>query len=137
MTIKDALINIVDNAFDELDKQPQRVETTDYIRRESVGNLCLKTLEIINGRCYVNMEELLNLVDGIPAADVEPVRHGRWEGYIHSRYCGMDEFGEPVYRDGTVYYCSNPKCRRKTVVKENFCPNCGAKMDLTDTAPEG
>ena len=77
------------------------------------------------------------LFDQIPAADVMPVRHGRWEGYIHSRYCGMDEFGEPVYRDGTVYYCSNPKCRRKTVVKENYCPHCGAKMDLTDKAPEG
>ena len=77
------------------------------------------------------------LLSHIPFADVEPVRHGRWEGYIHSRYCGMDEYGEPVYRDGTVYYCSNPKCRRKTVVKENYCPNCGAKMDLTDTAPEG
>lgn len=75
-------------------------------------------------------QRVKTLLMRIPAADVEPVRHGRWEGYIHSRYCGMDEFGEPVYRDGTVYYCSNPKCRRKTVVKENFCPNCGAKMDL-------
>ena len=65
-----------------------------------------------------------------PAADVEPVRHGRWESYTHSCYCGTDEYGEPVYRDGVVYYCSNPKCRRKTVIKENYCPNCGAKMDL-------
>lgn len=64
-----------------------------------------------------------------PSADVEPVRHGRWEGYTHSRYCGMDEYGDPVYRDGVVFYCSNPKCMRKTVVKENYCPNCGAKMD--------
>ena len=59
-----------------------------------------------------------------------PVRHGRWEGYTHSRYCGIDEYGDPVYRDGVVYSCSNPKCRRKTVIKENYCPNCGAKMDL-------
>lgn len=124
MTIKDALINIVDNAFDELDKQPQRVETTDYIRRESVGNLCLKTLEIINGRCYVNMEELLNLVDGIPAADVEPVRYGRWG----KKQGGFWEFAA----------CS--LCGEKTPtvgIIPNFCPNCGAKMDLTDKAPEG
>lgn len=65
-----------------------------------------------------------------PAADVEPVVHGRWEEYIHSRYCGIDEYGEPIYRDVIVYYCSNPKCRRKTVIKENYCPNCGSKMDL-------
>lgn len=124
MTIKDALINIVDNAFDELDKQPQRVETTDYIRRESIGNLCLKNLEIINGRCYVNMEELLNLVDGIPAADVEPVRYGRWG----KKQGGFWEFAA----------CS--LCGQKTPtvgIIPNYCPNCGAKMDLTDKAPEG
>ena len=69
---------------------------------------------------------------GNAAADVEPVRNGRWEGYTHSRYCGIDEYGEPIYRDGTVYYCSNPKCRRKTVVKEKFCPSCGFRMDLED-----
>lgn len=67
-----------------------------------------------------------------PCADVEPVRHGQWEGYTHSRYCGIDEYGEPIFRDGIVYYCSNPKCRRKTVIKENYCPNCGSKMDLED-----
>lgn len=65
-------------------------------------------------------------------ANVEPVRQGRWEGYSHSRYCGIDEYGEPIYRDGIVYYCSNPKCRRKTVVKEKFCPSCGFRMDLED-----
>lgn len=65
-----------------------------------------------------------------PAADVEPVRHGRWEEYSTSRYCGFDADGAQVFRDGVVYYCSNPKCRRKTVIKENYCPSCGAKMDL-------
>ena len=67
-----------------------------------------------------------------PPKPVYPVRRGRWEGYTHSRYCGIDKHGDPIYRDGTVYYCSNPKCRRKTVVKENFCPSCGAKMYLED-----
>lgn len=75
-------------------------------------------------------QRVKTLLMRIHAADVEPVRHGRWEGYCHSRFCGTDEFGDPIYRDGVVYYCSNPKCRRKTVVKENFCPSCGAKMDL-------
>lgn len=66
--------------------------------------------------------------------DYVPMRHGEWEGYTHSRFCGLDEFSEPIYRDGVVYYCSNPRCRRKTVIKENYCPSCGAKMTevLTD-----
>lgn len=67
-----------------------------------------------------------------PAADVEPVRHGRWEWYTYSCYCGFDADGAQVFRDGVVYCCSNPKCRRKTVIKENYCPNCGNKMDLED-----
>lgn len=25
--------------------------------------------------------------------------------------------------------CHNRKCRRKTAVKSNYCPNCGARMD--------
>lgn len=28
------------------------------------------------------------------------------------------------------YICHNYKCRRKTAIKSNYCPNCGAKMDL-------
>lgn len=65
----------------------------------------------------------------LPAADVVPVVHGRWEEYTRSRYIGCDEYGDPRYVDGVVYYCSNPRCRRRTVIKERYCPSCGAKMD--------
>ena len=78
--------------------------------------------------CWVNY--MLPEVLDATAADVAEVRRGWWEGYSTSCYCGIDKDGNPVYRDGVVYYCSNPKCRRKTVIKENYCPNCGAKMDL-------
>lgn len=59
----------------------------------------------------------------------EPVRHECWEEYSTSRFCGFDESRDPIYRDGSVYLCSNPRCRRKTVIKEKYCPSCGAKMD--------
>lgn len=68
-------------------------------------------------------------IKALPAADVAPVVHGRWEGYTRSRYIGCDEYGDPRYVDGVVYYCSNPRCRRRTVIKERYCPSCGAKMD--------
>ena len=101
----------------------------DYISREAA----IVDFERCNHENPVwTPQRVKTLLMRIPAADVEPVRYGRWEGYTHSRYCGIDKHGEPIYRDGTVYYCSNPKCRRKTVVKENFCPSCGAKMDLED-----
>lgn len=69
------------------------------------------------------------LLDEIPAADVAPVVHSYWEGYSCSQYMGTDEGGEPKWRDGRFYVCHNYKCRRKTVIKSNYCPNCGAKMD--------
>lgn len=65
----------------------------------------------------------------VPAADVTPVVHSYWEGYSCSQYMGTDEYGEPKWRDGRFFVCHNYKCRRKTVVKSNYCPNCGARMD--------
>lgn len=63
----------------------------------------------------------------LPAADVAPVKHGELESYIHGRFYGTDKDGEPIFRDGIVYYCS--ECRRRSVIKTKFCPDCGAKMD--------
>lgn len=70
------------------------------------------------------IEEMLSL---LPAADVAPVVHGRWEGRITSAFYGLDDFGEPIYRDATFYRCSI--CSRKSAIKEKFCPSCGAMMD--------
>ena len=54
-------------------------------------------------------------VDQIPAADVAPVVHGRWEKYNQS---------------ACVYMCS--ECGLKgvdyDVLLMNYCPKCGAKM---------
>ena len=50
----------------------------------------------------------------IQAADVVPVRHGRW-----------------LHRKNGVAYCS--ECKIDTVEDEtNYCPNCGATMKLED-----
>lgn len=103
---------------------------TDYISRKAL--LALPTETKYDWTECVDIEDIKNF----PAADVEPVRHGRWEAYSHSCYCGIDQCGDPIFREKPVYYCSNPKCRRKTVVKENFCPSCGAKMDLMDLEDE-
>lgn len=61
--------------------------------------------------------------------ELAPVVHSYWESYSCSQFMGTDEFGEPKWRDGQYYVCHNRRCRRKTVVKSNYCPNCGARMD--------
>ena len=52
---------------------------------------------------------------------------GHWKGFTQSRYFGMDDDGEPIFRDGVFYVCS--ECRRKSIIKYPYCPRCGAKMD--------
>lgn len=52
---------------------------------------------------------------------------GRWIGFTHSAYHGIDDDGEPIWREVKVYHCN--LCNRRTVIKENFCPNCGSRME--------
>lgn len=63
-----------------------------------------------------------------PTIEAEPVRHGRWLSYTGTHYTGKEnDYGDPEYKEHIFFVCSN--CRRKTVVQENFCPKCGARMD--------
>ena len=57
-------------------------------------------------------------VDAILAADVAPVRHGRWLEVREKRL-----FGEHYF------LCSNCNSRNGLMIPFNYCPNCGAKMD--------
>ena len=56
-------------------------------------------------------------------------KHGHWKGFTQSRFFGMDDYGEPIFRDGFFYVCS--ECRRKSIIKYPYCPHCGTRMDRT------
>lgn len=63
------------------------------------------------------MYEIADEILDAPAADVAPVVRGMWELYPSSMHrrcsvCKM-EYGRPKFN-----------------VRANYCPNCGAKMDL-------
>lgn len=85
----------------------------EHIKRETVINhldACMDTIwrpEIVALKCYV---------EGIPAVDVAPVRHGRWVTHYRS--------GTTV-AEGYVSTCCDMWNNRKS----DFCPNCGARMD--------
>ena len=79
------------------------------------------------GKHPIAMEVIRNFIATFDTADVTPVKRGKWKGYTRSRFCGLDTESNPIYRDGVVYCCS--ECRRRSIIKTNFCPNCGARMD--------
>ena len=60
-------------------------------------------------------------ISDAPSADVEPVRHGEWierKGELH-----------PLEMDGVCSICGHTTSFYRF---HNYCPNCGAKMDLDE-----
>lgn len=53
---------------------------SDCISREKIMEFRPKNIEIINSRAYIELEELLDFIDGITAADVEPMPEPPEEG---------------------------------------------------------
>ena len=99
---------------------------SDYISREAAiayireqSEELQKAFEELGGESGIYADAYNDLAEDfhrIPA-DVEPVRHGRWG----KKQGGFWEFAA----------CS--LCGEKTPtvgIIPNFCPNCGAKMDL-------
>lgn len=70
--------------------------------------------------------------DEFPAADVEPERNGRWE---ECDWVDVDEHGfgtRRIFKAGLR--CNQCACvfKKKLLWKRNYCPSCGAKMDLEE-----
>ena len=84
----------------------------EYIEREAavdaVTDIYYDTPEI-----NLTAEKFEAAINGIPAADVAPVRHGRWL-YVDT---DTDQF----------FLCN--KCKKKEYWERNYCPGCGCRMD--------
>lgn len=83
----------------------------EYIPREALVH------RLKNPYLFNITQRIFDIISEIPAADVAPVRHGRWaygeDVDIQCSICGHDAYTEGDYRQ----------------VKTNYCPNRGAKMD--------
>ena len=66
-------------------------------------------------------EAARELIADAPTIDAEPVRHGRW-----------------VHDINNMYGCSECGARETMSPKKlkNYCPSCGAKMDLEEAEHE-
>lgn len=69
--------------------------------------------------CWV--DDMLDEVECFQIADVAPVVHGRW---IHD--------GQRI--NGGIDWCHCSECGKSDnfCARTNYCPNCGAKMDIKD-----
>lgn len=88
---------------------------SDYIKREDATEVYSKLYWMHEGLLNFK-EELGKVYDeilSIPSSDVAPVRHGRWV---------VIDAEEP-----RRYGCS--ECKRLSWNMDNYCPNCGARMD--------
>lgn len=86
----------------------------EYIERAAVLDVVKRT----SGDYATAWSEIAH----IPAADVAEVRHGRWEEV-------RDAYGK---LEG--WLC---ECGREVKSKDNYCPNCGARMDKEDEHETG
>lgn len=96
---------------------------TEYIEREAVIHRIRKVATMIGfENPAVAIDSAITVIERAPTEDVAPVRHGRWEARAIPR---SDPDGDWIALE---YHCS--LCNRLEYRKENYCPNCGAKMDL-------
>ena len=88
----------------------------EYIKRESaIKSLLNDSPEQVS----YSREDAADCIRYMDAADVAPVRHGRWECGTPCPVCGGDRFDG---LDADIWADWEPP----------YCPNCGAKMDGGD-----
>lgn len=93
----------------------------EYIEREKIG-LTDFEIAMCSGDYKEGLKMLLDKIESIPAADVQPVVRGEW---IVSR----TDYGWNCAEYPT--HCKCTVCGREVPYqdKDNYCPNCGAMME--------
>ena len=96
---------------------------SDYIEREAVLAYPIRKDKCdrkhANEHFILGIESVIEFVENLPAADVAPVRHGRWIKPVPGdgeNYCSVCHAEQPWFY-GYGYY------------EPDYCPSCGARMD--------
>ena len=88
------------------------IEKTTLLNRVIIPSIC----SCVQGPTAERLKKFcMEAVKNVSAADVAPVVHGHW-----------------IRQDESFarFKCSNPECGIENCRGfENYCPNCGAKMD--------
>ena len=101
---------------------------TEYIEKRSVVNRLIdienefqqyKPFHGFEHAMYRKICEAEIAIGKTQAADVAPVRHGHWIYHI-----------DDLFPNDSTQECSYCHAEENlTLYDENYCPNCGAKMD--------
>lgn len=96
---------------------------TEYIDKQAFNDAIREAIRRYPNTFYNGLETARQIAHDMDAADVQPVRHGRWEedcsGVAVCSVCG-----EYAFETSTHHLCG---------WFPNYCPNCGAQMDGGET----
>ena len=101
----------------------------EYISREETTKaFCEKCIDYRGGHCSYDGKCSIDIIQNIPSADVQPVKHGRWEtwGYIfhgiswkRCSVCGKTaDISYQALLDGKI-----------EMATPSICGCCSARMD--------
>ena len=91
----------------------------DYISRDDILDIASQYCPDDDGSCSkadVDLREMLDEIEALPASDVQPVKHGQW------KYIGITKVS-------AIKICECNQCHKKTYGSLDYCGNCGARMD--------
>lgn len=94
------------------------MEDRIYILKSDVLDRITEEYEAGGFIDYSNYSNLWDSVDDMPAADVQPVKHGKWsECYTDSHHYS-----------GICSVCGRASIKSLTESLYEYCPRCGARM---------
>nr|DAP58925.1 MAG TPA: zinc-ribbon domain protein [Caudoviricetes sp.] len=94
---------------------------SDYISRDEIFSVWRSMPR------PASISSLTDAINRTPAADVEPVRHGQW-GRTDDDWNSLTTFQCTVCGEEFCFEIDEDL----QLLNYNYCPNCGAKMDLED-----
>lgn len=101
----------------------EAIDKNEYISKIEVVRILQKAYAEGRIKAKDGCVSLLDDINALPAADVQPVRHGRWlpsDSYITTAY-------------GTIHCQICSECGADIMEDDNYdydlCPVCGARMD--------
>ena len=118
----------------------------EYIKREAALHEIERREVLMVGDKRISVDAMKSFIKNRPAADVAPVRHGRWileahDEMVNYRWNVTAECSECCDEQKEIwagFFPNVPPCiardvaliSAESVKLSNYCPNCGAKMDL-------